>query len=142
MTDSVHQAAITLTDEQAHAIHRLPYVRSLLLDYADKPTDSTALPLVKHVVLQASCFVEPALQHAYAEGRKDESEEHGWRLIESAPKDAQVLVTWGPTWATGHPHIEVCECSDGIWFYSFDGDSPTQAPTHWMPLPSNPAAHG
>lgn len=63
-----------------------------------------------------------------------------WKPIKKAPKDGtQVLVTWLHTWGENAPHIEVCETGEGgQWFYSYDGDSPSTPPTHWMPLPEPP----
>ena len=64
----------------------------------------------------------------------------GWRPIESAPRDGtKVLAAWA-----GTDHAEVCECGDeGRWFYSYDGDSPTERqgePTHWQPYAPPPSA--
>jgi hypothetical protein len=68
-----------------------------------------------------------------------------WRPIETAPLDGtRILATWKGTWEKGGPHIEVVEWVDGeddgrgYWVYSYDGDGPTEAPSHWMPLPAKP----
>ena len=68
------------------------------------------------------------------------SEEAEWQPIATAPAPGvRVLATWDNTWNTEGEHIEVCEAGEcGEWFYSFDGDAPTTAPTHWMPLPAAP----
>lgn len=63
-----------------------------------------------------------------------------WQPIATAPAPGvRVLATWDNTWNTEGEHIEVCEAGEcGEWFYSFDGDAPTTAPTHWMPIPDAP----
>ena len=62
-----------------------------------------------------------------------------WQPIETAPRDGTViLATWEDTWKNGRPHIEPCDFSEGYWYYSYDGEGPTSAPTHWAPLPELP----
>lgn len=73
-----------------------------------------------------------------------------WRPADSAPKGVPVLVTWLHTWPEKieeykGPHIEVCswdydEYEEGRkhWMYAYDGDSPNDPPSHWMPLPTRP----
>jgi len=62
-----------------------------------------------------------------------------WQPIETAPKDGtQILVTWADTWDTGGPHIELCEYGGERWMYTYDGDCPSEPPTHWMQRPNGP----
>lgn len=63
----------------------------------------------------------------------------GWRDIKSAPKDGtHIIAAWNDSWPE-HPHAEAMYFADGGWFYSYDGDSHTRNPTHWMPLPAPPS---
>lgn len=61
----------------------------------------------------------------------------GWQPIATAPKDGRILVFGG---RFTEPD---CVWSDGDWWrYCIKrGDLLTSLPTHWMPLPSPPAAH-
>jgi hypothetical protein len=68
-----------------------------------------------------------------------------WRPIETAPRDDTIiLATWADSWddvgtVSYHVHIEAMCHENGIWYYAYDGDSHTRAPTHWLPLPAAPA---
>jgi hypothetical protein len=87
--------------------------------------------------------VEGIQQNAYAEGRKDEAEEHAWRPIESAPEDENVLV------ATEGGHVDCAFWTDDgdgpKWWWLVSANEyakhplhPNLIPTHWMPLPKHP----
>ena len=53
----------------------------------------------------------------------------GWRDIESAPKEGEVLLYWPPTPEGDLPeHMAICDHRGG----------PFRRPTHWMPLPAPP----
>lgn len=83
---------------------------------------------------------------AYAEGRKDEAEEHAWRPIETAPEDENILV------ATVGGHVDTAFWTDDDgegrkWWWLESANKyaphpihPDLVPTHWMPLPKHPAA--
>jgi len=71
----------------------------------------------------------------------------GWRTIDSAPRDGQPFIAFGPkgifeTWwdcvdGGGHPE----NGPELYWWVSDDTeycDGPYDAPTHWMPLPPEP----
>lgn len=77
-----------------------------------------------------------------------DTQDQGWRDIESAPKDEEVFIG---CWIDGEFQFgkSVCfyekgnemagECYEG-WFWSIDDcpESVAEFPTHWMPLPSPP----
>lgn len=60
-----------------------------------------------------------------------------WQPIETAPKDGRwVLVTW-----IGHPsRCEAMRYDEGGDWQWWEGDTATNPPTHWMPLPAAPKA--
>lgn len=58
-----------------------------------------------------------------------------WRPIKTAPRDGRSILA---TWIKDPLHIEAVEWSESHWSYSYDGDTPTYQPTHWMPLPEPP----
>lgn len=64
-----------------------------------------------------------------------------WQDISTAPKDGTSVIACR---LTSPPHVEAMywvpyDNGGGAWHWSFDGDSPNQQPTHWMPLPQPPA---
>lgn len=59
-------AAPTLSDEAANAIHRVPYVRDCLLAYRGRPADPEAVDLVKAIAAQLSHLAAAPAQQAGA----------------------------------------------------------------------------
>jgi|GEM_PF-1769553 len=76
---------------------------------------------------------------------------HQWQPIETAPKDGTEIILWFPfkdiainglygevsegDWETGYRKWMEWLVADELWFQ----EDPSQAPTHWMPLPSTEA---
>lgn len=74
-----------------------------------------------------------------------------WQPIETAPKDGTEVILWFPfkgiainglygevsegDWETGNRTWMEWLVADELWFQ----EDPSQAPTHWMPLPSTEA---
>ena len=74
-----------------------------------------------------------------------------WQPIETAPKDGREVILWFPfkdiainglygevsegDWETGYRKWMEWLVADELWFQ----EDPSQAPTHWMPLPSTEA---
>lgn len=74
---------------------------------------------------------ERKLTNAYAEGRKDEAEEHAWQPIETAPADVNVLLGWQSDYPAGwQSEVKFAHDTRGRWWHG-------QA-THWMPIPPAP----
>jgi hypothetical protein len=62
-----------------------------------------------------------------------------WQPMKTAPIDGRmILATWIKEWKPGCVHIEVVVPTENGWSYAFDGDTPNNPPTHWMPLPNRP----
>lgn len=76
-------------------------------------------------------------QQAYAEGRKDEAEQHAWRPLETCPEDEHVLLAL----RLGHYSIGWwTDDGDGRrWFFA-DKPHPDLTSVAWMPLPQHPEA--
>jgi len=74
-----------------------------------------------------------------------------WQPIETAPKDGREVILWFPhksiainghygevsdgDWESGYRTWMEWLVADELWFQ----EDPSQAPTHWMPLPSTEA---
>ena len=64
----------------------------------------------------------------------------GWRPIETAPKDGEIIIMYGKSKHAGFDTV-----GTGHWYRqgktfvwdNYLGDEP-RPPTHWMPLPSSP----
>lgn len=71
-----------------------------------------------------------------------------WKPIESAPKDGTVVLGWPCTgrYNRDYPAPMVWERGDEAWFFAaadygeFYNVNNSDAPTHWMPLPTPPEA--
>lgn len=63
--------------------------------------------------------------------------ERVWRLIETAPKNTEVLIAW-QHWSNGEWIIKsgIAFSDNGPGTRSWNGDA-----THWQPLPSPPLTH-
>ena len=66
----------------------------------------------------------------------DRQETTAWRPIETAPKDAHILLSMTPHRGFLRPPIKVggWDAIEGCWMI-FGG---SWRPTHWMPLPEPP----
>lgn len=62
------------------------------------------------------------------------SEGGAWRPIETAPRDAQVLIAM-PSVPRSVAEA-YCDSNGYLWV---QGHQPSGKPTHWMPLPAPPA---
>ena len=87
--------------------------------------------------------IEAMLNDAYAEGRKDEAEEHAWRPIETAPEDENVLVATTGGWVDTAFWTDDGDGPKWWWLVSANNYAkhplhPNLVPTHWMPLPKHP----
>lgn len=68
------------------------------------------------------------------------SPEHGWREIESAPKDGRSVLVFCPRASDhGYERIRLTWRKDGKWQGANNTSWP---PTHWMPLPAPPTKGG
>jgi hypothetical protein len=75
-----------------------------------------------------------------------------WRTIDSAPKDGTEIVAIGRTTHGGsrlrasitawYERYEDSPVWAAGWSYVAPGYADTFEPTHWMPLPAPPEAHG
>lgn len=68
----------------------------------------------------------------------------GWRTIDSAPRDKNILLWWRPR--SPNPHAEACvigqisSYEEGKWWNGQRGEyQDVSHVTHWLPLPLPPA---
>jgi hypothetical protein len=59
---------------------------------------------------------------------------HGWRQIETAPKDGTTVLVAD----TIDGSISLACCLSGGWYLAGDDDYAISTPTHWQPLPLPP----
>jgi len=65
-----------------------------------------------------------------------------WRSMDDAPKDGTVILIYEPFCPRNHSadvetkHIEKVKWQAGVWLHHTYG---SMHPTHWMPLPTEPA---
>ena len=154
------------SDHQRPALTALQIKGALIadtMDYGRATADE--LPKSQQMWLDAIKEKMALLEnHAYAEGRKDEAEEHAWRPIETAPKDGGYIIL-GRAETEDCPGVsalgswaDVCHdapdemghdagWADFDWIDFFPGRSfgaeacrhAGSQPTHWMPLPTPPS---
>jgi hypothetical protein len=88
--------------------------------------------------------IEGIQQNAYAEGRRDEAEEHAWRPIETAPEDTNILVATTGGWVDCAFWTDEDGAGRKWWWlvsaneYAKHPLHPNLVPLYWMPLPKHP----
>lgn len=60
-----------------------------------------------------------------------------WQPIETAPKDETPVLAYRKS--RHGVDISSMYYVDGDWYWYYDGEMPADPPTHWMPLPPEPA---
>lgn len=60
----------------------------------------------------------------------------GWQPIETAPKDGTPVLAYRNS-RYGLDISSMCYVDDD-WYWHYDGEMPSEPPTHWMPRPTPP----